>query len=70
MFAAILLIRPSGPMKMMSSESGVFFIQKLFGSGTAEGKIIPSSSPSDVRNIRPLACASGLAATSTLKASF
>ena len=65
--AAIDIIRPSTPMKMMSSGSGVSRIQKLAKRGGCIGKIIPSSAPIEFRNISPRDCSRGLRATSTRK---
>jgi hypothetical protein len=42
----------------------VFFIQKLTGRGGSKGNNIPRSAAKDVRYINPIACSSGVRATS------
>src|SRR3989454_3623240 len=59
------MTRPSAPMKIMSSGMNVFFIQKSCGASAGNTKSMPRPSASARRYMRPCACASGVAATST-----
>src|SRR2546428_6419621 len=58
-------IRPSAAMKIMSSGMNVFFIQKSCGASAGNTNSMPRPSASARRYMRPRACASGVAATST-----
>src|SRR5436309_1070306 len=58
-------IRPSAAMKIMSSGMKVFFIQNWCGASAGNTNSMPCPSASTRRYMRPRACASGVAATST-----
>ncbi len=53
-------------MKIMSSGSGVFFIQKVCGALPSNTKSMPASAPRSLRNMSPRLRRSGVSATSTV----
>src|SRR5262249_42650979 len=57
-------MRPSLAMNSMSSGMSVFFIQKDWSVSSGKMKSIPSSTPSDVRYMRPRSLFAGVLATS------
>src|SRR4029453_4269869 len=66
-FSAMRRMRPSPRIKIMSSGMKVFFIQNLVRSSRWKSNSIPCPSGSSRRNMSPLACCSGVEASSTAK---